>query len=157
MEIRIQLVLEVAGQEAQALPRLHGGPREDDPLDLAVLQRPDRQGDGDVGLSRAGRADGEHEVVVEIGLDQLLLRLVAGADGLPVRAVHDDGIAREAELVRRGGSVEDVLHVVHRQVHLPVPPLDQLPEADLELLDVALAALQDEFVPPRHHFQVREI
>ena len=157
LEIRVQLVLEVAGQEAQALPRLHGRPREDDPLDLAVLQRPDGQGDGDVRLARSGRAHGEHEVVVEIGLHEFLLRLVTGADGLPVRPVDDDRVAREAELLGRGGPVEDVLHVIHRQVHLPVPSLYQFPETDLELLNVALAAFQDEFVAPRHHFQVREI
>ena len=46
LEIRIQLVLEVSGQETEPLPRLDRRPGQDDPFDLPVLQSPDRQGDG---------------------------------------------------------------------------------------------------------------
>jgi len=54
----------VAGQEAQALAGLDGGPDENDAADLLVLQRVDGAGDREVGLAGARRPDAEREIVL---------------------------------------------------------------------------------------------
>ena len=56
-QVRVDLRHQVAGQEAEPLAGLDGGSGEDDPLDLAALQRLDRGGDREVGLARPGGAD----------------------------------------------------------------------------------------------------
>src|SRR5690606_10535187 len=53
------LVLQVAGQEADPLPRLHRRARQDDAVDLAFLEGLDRGGNGQVRLARTRGADGE--------------------------------------------------------------------------------------------------
>src|SRR5262249_5490382 len=50
-QVRVDLLVRGAGQEAEALTRLHRGPGEDDPVDLLGLQRLDRLGHRQVGLS----------------------------------------------------------------------------------------------------------
>ena len=70
LEVRIQLVFQVSGQESQPFTGLDGRTGQDDPLYLTVFQRPDSQSDRYVGLAGAGRADGKDEVVLEIGLSR---------------------------------------------------------------------------------------
>ncbi len=62
-QVGIDLLREVAGQEAQALARFHGRAREHDALHGAALQRVHGAGHGQVGLAGAGRADAEGDVV----------------------------------------------------------------------------------------------
>ena len=108
-------------------------------------------------LSTDDLIHGEDEVVVEIGLHQFLLGLVPGPDGFAVGAVDDDGIAFQPVLRGRGFSLEDGLYVVGGQVHLMATPLDQFAQVDVEIGDVALLALQDEFPPAGDNLQVRVI
>ncbi len=61
--VGIDLLAEVAGQEAQTLPRLHRGPRHDQSLDVARTQKPGAVGDREKGLSRAGGTEAEDKVV----------------------------------------------------------------------------------------------
>ena len=143
------------GRKPSLSPASTAGTREDDALDLAVLEGAHRQRDGHVGLTGTCRADGEDKVVLEVGGHQVLLRLVAGADGLAVRAVHDDGVRRRAGLSVVAG--EDVLHVIDREVHLAVTAVHQFGKPDVELCDVALAAVQDEFVAAGHYLQMRKV
>ena len=63
-QVRVDLLVQGAGQEPQPLPRLHRRPGQDDPVDLLGLQRLDRLGHGQVGLPGARRADGEHDRVL---------------------------------------------------------------------------------------------
>ena len=63
-QVRVDLLREVAGQEAQALAGLDRGPDQHEPLDRVALQRVDGAGDGEVGLAGAGRADAERDVVL---------------------------------------------------------------------------------------------
>ena len=58
-QVRIDLLREVAGQEAQPLARFDGGPHEHDALDRVALERVDRARDGEVGLAGARGADAE--------------------------------------------------------------------------------------------------
>ena len=122
----------------------------------AVFQGPYGQGDGHVSFAGSGGADREDEVMVKIGLHQLLLGFSAGADGFSVRAVNDDGIAVQAEAVVAVAG-EDVLYVVHGEVHLVVPSFHQLGKADVELRNVAFLAFQDEFVAAGDHFEMGKI
>ena len=154
LEIGIELVLEVARQEAEAFACFDGRAGEDDPLDFPVLKGAYGEGDGDVGLAGAGRTNGEYQVVVKICLDHLLLGEVAGAYGLAVRAVHDDGVAVEAEAVRRGLAVEYVLDIVDGQVHLAVTPLYQFVELHFEVFDTGFLPVQDDLVAARDDFQL---
>jgi hypothetical protein len=61
-QIGVDLLLHVAGQEAQPLAGLDRRARQDDAVDLAALRawRP-RHGDGEVGLAGAGGADAEDQ------------------------------------------------------------------------------------------------
>ena len=63
-QIGIDLLLQVAGQEAEPLAGFDRGARQDDALDLAAHQHIDRGGDGEIGLAGAGRAEAEHQIVV---------------------------------------------------------------------------------------------
>ena len=63
-QVRIDLLREVAGQEAQALAGLDRRAHQHDPLHRVAFERIDRAGDGEVGLAGAGRADAERDVVL---------------------------------------------------------------------------------------------
>ena len=65
--IGIDLLLQVARQEAQPLAGLDRRPRQDDPLDPALLQQRHRHGDGEIGLAGAGRPQREDQVVAVEG------------------------------------------------------------------------------------------
>ena len=80
-QVGVDLLVQGAGQEAQALPRLDRGPGQDDPVDLLGLQGLDRLGHGQVGLPGAGRADGEHDRVLVDGVRVALLVQRLGPDG----------------------------------------------------------------------------
>ena len=55
-QIGIDLLLHVAGQEAEPLAGLDRGARQDQPVDAAADQLLHRLGDGEIGLAGAGRA-----------------------------------------------------------------------------------------------------
>ena len=62
-QVRIDLLREIARQEAEPLAGLDRRPHQHDAPHAIGLQRLDRAGDGQVGLARAGRADAEREIV----------------------------------------------------------------------------------------------
>ena len=62
-QIGIDLLLHVAGQEAEPLAGLDRRAGQHDAVDLAGLQHRDRLGDREIGLAGAGRADAEHHLV----------------------------------------------------------------------------------------------
>ena len=94
LEIGVELVFHLAGQEAEFLAGLYGGSAEDDLTHLLVLQRAHGQGDGDEGLARPGGPDGEGEVVLLEAIDEQLLIGRAGHDGAAVDAVDDQVVVR---------------------------------------------------------------
>ena len=81
-QVRVDLVVERAGQEAEPLAGLDRGPGQDDAGDLLGLQRLHRLGDGEVGLAGAGRADAEDDRVLVDGVDVALLVQRLGTDVL---------------------------------------------------------------------------
>src|SRR5208337_3509450 len=63
-QIRIDFLLQGAGEKAQAFSGLDRRARQDDAVDLLVQQRRDRHGDGEVGLAGTGGAYGKHHIVL---------------------------------------------------------------------------------------------
>ena len=86
-EVGVDLLDEVAGQEAELLAGLDGRAGQDDAVDGLVLEEGQGHGHGQVGLARPGRADAEDEVV---GLDRLEI-------GLLVEALGGDGLAGQVQ------------------------------------------------------------
>src|SRR5947209_5900078 len=91
-EVGVDLGHEVAGQEPEALARFDGGTGEDDAVHLLVLQRLHTEGDGQVGLAGARRANHERDDVVPDGVGVVLLAAGLGADSAsPGRAQNLGG------------------------------------------------------------------
>ena len=127
-QVGVDLLVERAGQEAQPLPRLDGGPGEDDPVDLLLLQRPDRLGHGQVGLAGAGGADAEDDGVL---VDRVDIALLVGRLGADRPAARGEDV--EGEHLHRpvGGELEHrdaPLDGVGRQLGATAHRLDQLLE-----------------------------
>ena len=123
-EIRIDLGLHVAGQEAEALARLDRRPREDDAPHALPRQRVDRRGDGEVGLARARRPDADDDVVVARSSQVL---------GLAARLRLDELAARPGSAIRPSPAPPPVAvpaavvlaepkHVVGRELHAAAAP-----------------------------------
>ena len=74
-KVRVDLRHQIAGQETEALAGLDRRSRQDDPLDVAGLQRPNRHCNGQPTLACPGRADTERD---DIALDRLDIRLLPG-------------------------------------------------------------------------------
>ena len=68
-QVRIDLLLQVAGQEAELLARLDGRARQDDPADLLREQERDGLRHRQVRLAGAGGPDAEHDVVLIDGVE----------------------------------------------------------------------------------------
>ena len=99
LQIRIEFLLHVAGQEAQLLAGLDGRARQNDTLDLPVAQRADGQRDGRIRLARAGRPDGEKQVVPLGEPQQPLLIDRPGPD-------DETGVSKQAILSQLNGALQ---------------------------------------------------
>ena len=62
-QVRIDLLRQIARQEAELLAGLDRRAHQDQPLHAVVVQRIDRHRDREIGLAGAGRADAEIDVV----------------------------------------------------------------------------------------------
>ena len=80
--VRIDLLGEIARQEAQPLAGLDRRTRQDDARDLAAIQRRDRHRHREIGLARPGRPDRDRDVVFLDQVDITTLRQVLRADRL---------------------------------------------------------------------------
>ena len=89
LEIRVDLIFHVAGEEAEFLAGLDGGAGEDKSAAFLVFQGSDSEGDCDVGFSRSGGAEGKRKVVFAEGFHHFSLIGVAGGDRAAVLAVDD--------------------------------------------------------------------
>ena len=70
-QIGIDLLAQIAGQEAQPLARLDRRARQHDAVDIAPGQMGDGHGHGEIGLAGAGGADAEDELAL-LQLAQIL-------------------------------------------------------------------------------------
>ena len=103
-QVRVDLLLHVAGQEPELLPRLDRRPRENDAAHFLGDEKRHRLGHREVGFPGAGRADAEHDVVfldlVEIAP---LIRALGRHSPLPRRreAAFQEMIAQVDVLIAR--------------------------------------------------------
>lgn len=86
-------------QKAELLPRLDGGARQDDAVDLVRTEGAHRHGHGEVGSCGAGGADADGDRVVADRLDVPLLPEGLGLDRLAVVVMHTTSSASAATLV----------------------------------------------------------
>lgn len=93
-QVRVDLVLQVARQEAETLTSLDSRARQDDAPHLLVAQGRDSHDDSQVRLARAGRSDAERDGIVadRIEVEPLPQRL--GAHMAAARS-HEDRVAEE--------------------------------------------------------------
>src|SRR5438093_1289592 len=68
-QVRIDLVLQRAGQKSQPLTRFYCGTRQDDAVDTLRQQRRNGHRHGQVGFARTRRPDAEHHVVLLDGFE----------------------------------------------------------------------------------------
>ena len=85
-QVGVDLLGQVAGQEAQLLAGLHRRAHQDQALHARFVQRFDRAGHGEEGLAGAGRADAEVDVVGGDRVQVLGLVGAAAADGAALDA-----------------------------------------------------------------------
>ena len=144
-QVRVDLRQQVAREEAEPLAGLDRRPREDDPADLPLGERRDRERHRQVGLAGARRADPEGDRVRADRIDIALL-----VDGLrrDLRAAvsPDDVLEDVADVL---GLVERAEHRVDRARADLVAALDQFDELvddRARLGDARVLALQGQLV-----------
>ena len=140
-QVRIDLVRQVAGQEAQPLPRFHGGTRQHDALDLMLLQHGDGHGHSKIGLARTGRPHGKDHLVPAQDIQILLLGHIAGRHRL-ARRIDEDSLLEDLPQVEPG---------IGRQHgigpgHILLADADAVAQHIIELHEKPVQALQDGMV-----------
>ena len=125
----VDLVAHVAGQEAEPLARLDGGPRQDEPLDDALLQQRDGVADREPRLAGAGGPFGEDQLVL---LQRAQIDVLCG-----VARPHGAALARGDLLERRllrarfgGGREQHALQQPFLDRAVDVAHRDRLAELD---------------------------
>ena len=153
----MHLLVEVAGQEAQPLARLHGRPGEHDARDLALHERRHRHRHRQERLAGAGGADREDHVVAADGVDVALLPERLGRDQL-LAGRHRDGVAEHRLEVGLGVGGDHA----HRRPHLAAADrrpraqqLGQLGDRALGPAHLALVALEHDVVAAGHDAHVQ--
>ena len=139
LQVRIQFLAEVAGQETEILPRFHRRSGEHDAAHLPLLQRFHGEGHGGVGLSGPRGADGEHHVAAFNGFHQPLL--VPGACFHPQTrvAVHEHvGLIGVLAFAGAGVGAHDVVQHLAWQFVVAGGVFHQLRETCLELGDLII-------------------
>jgi hypothetical protein len=82
-QIGVHLLLQIAGQETEALAGLNRRSGQDKTLYPPLLQHPDRLHRGQEGLSGARRTNGQGEVMAFHRIDETLLAQRSGPQGTP--------------------------------------------------------------------------
>ena len=101
-QVGIDLLRQVAGQEAEPLAGLDRRARQHDALHRAALERVDRTGHGEKGLAGARRADAEADVVAEDAADVAELVRRAPLQVGVARAQRDRRLGRVGRALRNG-------------------------------------------------------
>jgi hypothetical protein len=153
-QVRIDLLLQVARQEAQVLAGLHGGARQDDALHPLLEERVHRHGDGQVGLTGPRRPDPHRDVVLLDVLEVRRLPLGLRGDGAPdPRHHHAAGVGELPHPVAGAGCVEEARDVVGAKGHAGARHLDHVLRDGYGALHVFQAPAEEEVVVAQHHAQ----
>ena len=137
-EIGIDLGEDVAGQEAESLPRFDRGPREDDPVDLLRLQCLHRERDREVALAGARRPDPERDRVGAHRVDVALLTRGLGMHRLP--AAQDLGVQHLARALVGLQHVDAATDALAVERVTGLEQRDELAEEPADALDLDLVA-----------------
>ena len=139
-QVRIDLLGERAGQEAERLARFDRRTREDDAADLLALERLDGHRHREVGLAGTGRADAEGDGVLADRVDVALLTCGLGPDRLALVGEDDVAVQRGGADVAVPHELDGALERLRRQVLAALDELDHLGEERRDGLRVVAAA-----------------
>ena len=92
LQVRIYLVLHVAGQKTEFLAGFYRRTRQDDFAHFLILERAHCQGYRHIGFTRTCRPEGKGEVVFREGFHQYLLIGSASGYGLAVYAIYNGAV-----------------------------------------------------------------
>jgi hypothetical protein len=149
-QVGIDLLGERPGQVAEALAGLDRRPRQDDPSDLAGVERLDGRRHGQVGLARPGRAEPEYEVGRADRLDVAPLVLAPRQDALAAAHLHNVALLEGAGgrgfvAVGHPDGLEDLLGL---DLQPGGSQIVQIPEGTLGDLLLEIVAQDPQPVPP---------
>ena len=102
-QIGVHLLLQVARQEAQALPGFNSRPGENQTLHLAFGEHPNRENGGEKGFAGAGRTEGKGEVVALHGVHVFLLAQGARAQQVALLAFRQHLLAHGGMVIAAAG------------------------------------------------------
>ncbi len=115
-QVGVDLLRQVARQEAELLAGLHRRAHQQDAAHLLAFQRVHRAGDRQVGLAGTGRAHAEIDVVVEDGLDVALLVGATRADHALLGAQRHALLGVRVGQFLHAGFLQVQVHHVRRQL-----------------------------------------
>ena len=153
LQVRVDLVLHVAGKKTELLARLHCRTREDDFAAELVLQRIHGERDGYVGLAGSGGAEGERQVILGEAADHACLVGVARRDGLAVLTVDDHALGID---LHGGIAPDDIDYRILGQLIVFRGIILDLMYLLLELGSLGILAYHLYHVASRRHAQFRE-
>ena len=155
LQVRVELLLHVTGQESQLLPRLDSRARQNHAPHLPILQCAHRQRYGRICLARACGPHGKEQVVVLVKLDQTPLvnrtrthrdAVIAENDGILVR----HGLHTVAQSRREG-----LRHNLLRDVTVLYIIVDERIHLALESLNIGLRPQHTQRRAARHDLHLR--
>jgi len=155
-QVGVDLVGERSRQESETLPRFDRWAAQNDALNLFALQSLHGFRHRQVGFSRSGRADAEHDGVVVHRIDVLRLTEGLGAngftsrckDGLPEQLLRAALVAAQNFCRRIDLDLAEVVAVAHHR--------DEFVDKFLSGFNRRRIARQGDFVTANVHFDVRE-
>src|SRR5436190_20340770 len=143
--VRIDLREHVPREEAEPLSRLDRGAGEDDPADLPLRERRDRECDREVRLARPGGPDAEGDRAVADGVDVALLRHGLRRDLLA--AVRPDDVGEDlAHVLGLVDGAEDGIDSAGAHFLAALDELDKLLDDRLRLSDLQVVTGEREAV-----------
>ena len=106
--------MQIARQEAQPLPCLDRGPRQDDAVDLFGTEGRDGLRHSEIGFAGTGRADADGDGILFNGLEIFLLTERLGLDRAALRRHADDVLGDLADLILVSGLDErdEIAHLL---------------------------------------------
>ena len=148
-QIRIDLLLHVARQEAEPLAGLDRRPRKDDLVHLAGLQQHHTLSHRQIRLAGASRADGKHHLVLGQHLHVARLLRRARPDGAPLGQDRRQICQRKARIANRVGHADGGIDVGTGQALAGLEPFVERVEGLLGCLNPVRIAMDGDTVTAR--------
>lgn len=157
-KVRIDLVLQIAGQKAETLACLDRRTRQDDAADLFFEECIDGHRDRKKALARSGDADAENEIVVRDRIEIFALVGGLGSDLFLARGIEPrlQEIVFEAIRPIFGDLFESIAKLFVREVIPLVKELREIPEYLLDSPDIALVAVYEKLISASSYAHVQK-